>query len=96
MLLEYFHRGLGPKNRSLSDHFFPGYLTKRPYKVVVKHLDRYVKANKGIEKCQDWANLLTQLDDLSMNFIKLEVSANTKSRHIPPRKCKKMKLHEGG
>lgn len=64
--------------------------------MVVKYLDGLVKVNKKIEKVQGWADLLTELDDLSKRVMKLEACSNNKSMYLSPLKYKRMKLLKGG
>uniref|UniRef100_M1DGW2 Integrase core domain containing protein n=1 Tax=Solanum tuberosum TaxID=4113 RepID=M1DGW2_SOLTU len=68
------------RNRGVVDQISPGGLTRLPYAIAAQLLDHMAKTNKGAEKDQIFAALLTQLDLLARKIMELVVPYQKKDR----------------
>uniref|UniRef100_M1BMY1 Uncharacterized protein n=1 Tax=Solanum tuberosum TaxID=4113 RepID=M1BMY1_SOLTU len=83
VLLDYFYRGLNPRNKGLIDQLIPCGLGRYSYETSTKILDLVAKTNKYIEKDQKLIILLGQMDDLTKKVEEREVMSKEKSKYIP-------------
>uniref|UniRef100_M1E0H8 Retrotransposon gag protein n=1 Tax=Solanum tuberosum TaxID=4113 RepID=M1E0H8_SOLTU len=96
VLLECFYRSLISGNKELIDQLIASGLVRQLYVVITQLLDHMTEANQEVERDFHFANLLTQLDELTKKFMKFEVQGKKKDQYIPPLKRRKPKNNEDG
>uniref|UniRef100_M1DVZ9 Polyprotein protein n=1 Tax=Solanum tuberosum TaxID=4113 RepID=M1DVZ9_SOLTU len=86
---------LGPENKALADQLIPGGITHQPYAIAAHLLDYMAEAIQEVEKDFMMAALMTQMDELAKNIVKIEVQCKRKDKYVPPHERRKPKDNEG-
>lgn len=73
VLLEYFAKSLGPKDRVLTDQLISGGLVRNPYVITAQLLDHLTESNQEVEKDLSLESLLTHMDELTKKVREIEV-----------------------
>uniref|UniRef100_M1DHA5 Polyprotein protein n=1 Tax=Solanum tuberosum TaxID=4113 RepID=M1DHA5_SOLTU len=93
--MNYTKRSLGPINKALDDRLILGGITHQPYAIAAHLLNHMAEANQEIEKDFMLAALMTQMDELALKIVEIEVQCKRKDKYVPPHERRKPKDNEG-
>jgi len=84
ILLDCFYRSVGLRNKMLVNQLLPSGTLKQPYAIAVQLLDNMAKMSQEVEKDFLMTALMTQMDELKRNMVKVEAHCKRKDKYIPP------------
>uniref|UniRef100_M1DR49 Retrotransposon gag protein n=1 Tax=Solanum tuberosum TaxID=4113 RepID=M1DR49_SOLTU len=83
ILLDHFYRSLDPGNKRVVDQLIPGDIAKQSYVMVVQLLDNMIKINQEVERDFMMTALMTQMDELAKNMVKIEAQCKRNDKYFP-------------
>uniref|UniRef100_M1CXG8 Integrase core domain containing protein n=1 Tax=Solanum tuberosum TaxID=4113 RepID=M1CXG8_SOLTU len=84
ILLDCFYRSVGLRNKMLVNQLLPSGTLKQPYAIAVQLLDNMAKMSQEVEKDFLMTELMTQMDELKINMVKVEAYCKRKDKYVPP------------
>uniref|UniRef100_M1DVK1 Retrotransposon gag protein n=1 Tax=Solanum tuberosum TaxID=4113 RepID=M1DVK1_SOLTU len=93
-LLDYFYRSLGPGNNRLVDQLILGGIAKQPFVIEAQLLNQMAETNQEVGNDFMLAALMTQMDKLGKNMVKIEIQCKRKDKYIPSHERRSLKDNE--